>query len=139
MMGGGEITGTALETSGDVTVTVLPGGTGRLTLPHLDDDKMIGGLGCHRDVGLERNLEAAMLGTHRRLVAEHGLAPADAYQLVGATARVLVNQCVAPPTWSTVYVGVPGHHSQAAAASPVMLQTASDSLAGSDCGPPAGL
>ncbi|HEY5988015.1 MAG TPA: hypothetical protein VIV12_16830, partial [Streptosporangiaceae bacterium] len=100
--------GTALETSGDVTVTVtlLPGPAG-LTLPHLDDDTMIGVLGCHRDAGLERNLEAAMVATHRRLMAEYGLAPADAYQLVGATARVLVNQCVAPPTWSTVYVGVP--------------------------------
>jgi amidase len=108
LMGDAEITGTALETSGDVTVTatVRPGG-GDLALPHLDDDAMIGVLGCHRDAGLERNLEAAMLGAHRRLVGEYGLAPADAYQLVGATARVRVNQCVAPPTWSTVYVGVP--------------------------------
>jgi len=109
VMGDAEITGTALETSGDVTVTVtvLPGGTGELPLPHLDNATMIGVVGCHSGAGLDRNLEAAMLETHRRLVTEYGLAPQDAYQLVGATARVLVNQCVEPPTWSSVFVGVP--------------------------------
>lgn len=109
VMGDGEITGTALETSADVTVTVtvLDGGAGKATLPWLDDDRMIGVLGCHQDATLDQNLQAAMLETHHRLVTEYGLAPVDAYQLTGATARILVNQCVAPPTWSTVYVGVP--------------------------------
>jgi amidase len=109
VMGDGEITGTALETSADVTVTVtvLPGDTGRCTLPSLDNDTMIGVLGCHSGAGLDQNIQAAMLGTHRRLIAEYGLAPADAYQLLGASARILVNQCVEPPTWSTVHVGVP--------------------------------
>lgn len=85
-MGDGEITGTALETSGDVTVTatVLRGG-GDLALPYLDDDTMIGVLGCHRDAGLERNLEAAMLGSRdvardaadRDLPAAVASSPAD--------------------------------------------------------------
>jgi amidase len=109
VMGDAEITGTALETSGDVTVTVtvLPGGAAELPLPHLDSETMIGVVGCHAGASLDRNLEAAMLETHRRLVTEYGLAPQDAYQLAGATARVLVNQCVEPPTWSSVFVGVP--------------------------------
>jgi amidase len=109
LMGDGEITGTALETSADVTVsiTVLPGGVRRLGLPHVDDSRRIGTVGCLADTGVEGNLQAAMLEIHRRLLDEYGLAPADAYQLLGATARVQVNQCVAPPKWAAVYVGVP--------------------------------
>jgi amidase len=108
VMGDGEITGTALETSANVTVTVtvLPGDTGRSTLPYLDNHTMIGVLGCHAGASLDQNIQAAMLETHRRLVTEYGLAPADAYQLLGASARILVNQCV-EPTWYTVHVGVP--------------------------------
>jgi amidase len=109
LMGHAEITGTALETSADITVTVevLPRGHHALSLPHLDDRDTIGTIGCLAGAGLERNLEAAMLEIHNRLVAEHDLAAADAYQLIGATSRVLINQCVAPPSWSAVYVGVP--------------------------------
>jgi amidase len=109
LMGDAEITGTALETSGDVviTVTVLPAGTRRLTLPHLDTGELIGAIGCRAGATVQANLEAAVLEMHRRLTGEYGLAAADAYQLLGATARVLVDQCVAPPTWSAVHVGVP--------------------------------
>jgi len=109
LMGDGEITGTALETSADVTVriAVLPGKERHLELPHVDHGHWIGVVGCLAGTGIEGNLQAAMLEMHRRLLDEYGLDPADAYQLLGATARVRVNQCVAPPQWSTVYAGVP--------------------------------
>jgi amidase len=109
LMGDAEITGTALETSADVTVraALMPGAAHPLSLPHVDDDQMIGAIGCVADAGLEGNLEAAMVEMHGRLTGEHGFASADAYQLAGAISRVVVNQCVAPPRWSAVYVGVP--------------------------------
>jgi amidase len=109
VMGDAEITGTALETSGDVTVTVtvLPAGTRPLALPHLDTAELIGVIGCRAGAGVQANLEAAMVELHHRLAREHGLAAVDAYQFLGAAARVLVNQCVAPPAFATVHVGVP--------------------------------
>jgi len=109
LMGDAEITGTALETSADVTIRaeVLPGAAHPMTLPHVDDGFTIGAVGCIAGAGLEPNLEAAMLEIHARLTGEYSLAAADAYQLVGATSRVVVGQCVAPPRWSAVYVGVP--------------------------------
>jgi amidase len=109
LMGDAEITGTALETSGDVTVrvAVLPGAAHPMRLPHVDSDQTIGAIGCIAGARLEANLEAAMLEIHHRLAGEYGLIPADAYQLSGATARVVVGQCVAPPRWTAVYVGVP--------------------------------
>jgi len=109
LMGDTEITGTALETSGDVTVTVtvLPAGTRPPALPHLDTPELLGVVGCQPGSGVQANIEAAMLELHTRLTGEYGLAAADAYQLLGATARVLVNQCVAPPSWAAVHVGVP--------------------------------
>jgi amidase len=108
-MGDAEITGTALETSGDVTVTVtvLPAGTRRPALPHLDTAELLGVVGCQSGAGVQANIEAAMLELHARLTGEYGLTAADAYQLLGATARVLVNQCVTPPAWAAVHVGVP--------------------------------
>jgi amidase len=109
LMGEAEITGTALETSGDVTVTItiLPAGTRHLNLPHLDAAELIGAVGCVSGANLQANLEAAMVEIHRRLTDEYGLTLADAYHLTGATARVVINQCVLPPNWSAVYVGVP--------------------------------
>lgn len=108
-MGDAEITGTALETSGDVTitVTVLPAATRPLTMPHLDTPELIGAIGCQAGASVQDNLQAAMLETHRRLTGEYGLDTAEAYQYLGSTARVLVNQCVAPPAWSAVYTGAP--------------------------------
>jgi amidase len=109
LMGDAEITGTALETSGDVTVTItnLPAGTRHVNLPHLDTGELIGVVGCVAGASLQANLEAAMVELHRRLTGECGLAPADAFHLTGATARVVINQCVSPPDFSAVYVGVP--------------------------------
>jgi hypothetical protein len=40
-------------------------------------------------------------------VTERDLTPADAYQLIGAAAQVIVGQCVAPPTSSAVDAGLP--------------------------------
>lgn len=109
LMGEAEITGTALETSGDVTVTItsLPAGARHLDLPHLDTAELIGVVGCVAGASLQANLEAAMVELHRRLTGECGLTPADAFHLTGATARVVINQCVSPPDFSAVYVGVP--------------------------------
>jgi amidase len=61
LMGDAELTGTALEASADVTVTVtvLPAGRHPLTLPHLDTPELIGTIGCVPGATLEQNLEAA--------------------------------------------------------------------------------
>jgi hypothetical protein len=98
-----------VETSGDVTVTItnLPAGTRHLNLPHLDTAALIGVVGCVAGASLQANLEAAMVELHRRITGEGGLTPADAFHLTGATARVVINQCVSPPDFSAVYVGVP--------------------------------
>jgi amidase len=104
-MGDAEITGTALETSADVTVRVRVESGRRLGLPGLDDAGHIGVIGCVAGATVEGNLEAAMVELHARLCS-HGLAPVDAYHLLGTVARVRVNQCVAGG-WTSVYVGVP--------------------------------
>jgi amidase len=104
-MGDAEITGTALETSADVTVeiTVLQR---ELGLPHVDDPAWIGVIGCVAGQGVEGNLEAAMVEMHTRLCRDHRMPSVEAYHLLGTVARVRVNQCVAGG-WTSVYVGVP--------------------------------
>ncbi|MEQ4721789.1 acetamidase/formamidase family protein [Nonomuraea sp. B19D2] len=108
LMGDAEITGTALETSADVTVTVdVRQGTGAaMTAPHLDEPHRIGAVGCAHGVGVDDNLRSAMGELRRRLTAEYGYLPAEAYELLGAVAEVTVNQCV-HGGWSSVHVAVP--------------------------------
>jgi amidase len=107
LMGDAEITGTALETSADVTVQIglLPAAEHRLTTPHVDSTAAIGTIGCTAEASLEANLETAMVELQQRLAGQYGLAPVDAYELLGAVAHVNVNQCV-PRSWKSVYAGI---------------------------------
>lgn len=97
-MGDAEVTGTALETNADVTVTVelLPGSAGvEPAGPWLDTPGAIGSIGCEFGASLTENLHHAFAGLHTRIVDGFALDPIEAYELLGAGARVTVNQCVA--------------------------------------------
>jgi len=76
-----------------------------LTMPHVDSAQTIGVVGCTEGADLETNLETAMVELQHRLCGQHGFAPVDAYELLGAVARVNVNQCV-PQWWTSVYAGI---------------------------------
>ncbi len=106
-MGDAEITGTALETSADVSVDIrlMRGSEHPLTMPHVDSVQSIGVVGCTEGADLETNLETAMVELQNRLCGEYGFAPVDAYELLGAVANVTINQCV-PPWWKSVYTGI---------------------------------
>jgi amidase len=108
LMGDAEIAGTALETSADVTVRlrIRPAAGTVGHGPTLDDPEHIGVIGCVDQADLTGNIEAAMLALHHRLCHEYALPPVDAYDLLGALARIRVNQCVVGG-WSSVYVAVP--------------------------------
>jgi amidase len=97
-MGDGEITGTALETNADVTVTVtvLPGSDAVESdpAPWLDDAISVGSIGCEFGADLSDNLHRAFADLLDRLVAGYGLDAVEAYELLGAAGRVTVNQCV---------------------------------------------
>lgn len=107
LMGDAEITGTALETSADVTIDVslLSGSAHPLSTPHVDSAETIGVVGCTQSAGLETNLETAMVELQDRLCGEYGLDPVDAYELLGAVAQVNVNQCVTG-SWKSAYAGI---------------------------------
>lgn len=117
LMGDAEITGTALETSADVTVQVRirrgaagdgpreAGAGGRVT-PWLDDGERVGAIGCADGASLDANLQTAMSALHARLRREYHMRSVDAYELLGAVAVVRVNQCVVGG-WTSVYAGVP--------------------------------
>lgn len=108
-MGDAEITGTALETNADVTITVglLPGqGSAGLRTPRLDDGDSIGSLGAEFGAPLSDNLHRAFTDLIDRLTVEYGLTAMEAYQLAGAGARVTVDQCV-DGGWTATRVRLP--------------------------------
>jgi amidase len=107
LMGDAEITGTALETSADVSVRIrlMRRSEHPLSTPHVDCRQEIGVVGCSEGADLETNLEIAMVELQDRLCGEYGMAPVDAYELLGAVAKVNVNQCV-PQLWKSVYAGI---------------------------------
>jgi len=106
-IGDAEITGTALETSADVSVEVrlMRGSEHPLTMPHVDSAASIGVVGCTEGADLETNPETAMVELQNRLCGQYGLAPVDAYELMGAVAKVNINQCV-PQWWKSMYAGI---------------------------------
>lgn len=108
VMGEAEITGIALETHADVTITVdvLPGGDRRLATPRIDTAEAIGSVGCRFGAPLDENLARGFEDLHERLRADYGLSEHDAYVLLGAAARVQVDQCVVGG-WTATYVSVP--------------------------------
>ena len=98
LMGDGEITGIALETHGDVTITVdliqAANDPARLSTPRLDTATAIGCIGCGSEQSVDANIASAVEDMLTRLRAEYDLSPLDAYELFGATGRIRVNQCV---------------------------------------------
>jgi len=96
LMGEGELTGTALETSADVTVRIrLERHPDRpLPAPRISDGEGLGVLGCVSRTSLEDNVAAAMHDLVMLLRDEIGIASAEALQLVNLFGRIVVNQAV---------------------------------------------
>lgn len=110
LMGEGEITGTALETSADVSIRVEVEKRDRapLTTPRLSDAERLGSLGCTARGSLRDNVRAAALDLAISLEETYGLSPGDALQLINLFGRITVNQAVGTETagWSSVLVHV---------------------------------
>lgn len=100
LMGDGEVTGAALETHGDVTITVDlvkaagPADGGRARLPRLETPETIGVLGCASEDSLDANIAAALDDMLGWLCSDYGMTATEAYELIGAAGRIRVNQCV---------------------------------------------
>jgi len=117
LMGDGEVTGAALETHADVTLTVDLHKAGRSPaadsaagpgLPRLDTPDSLGTIGCASHDSVDANIAAALDDVLGRLCDEFGLAAIEAYELIGAVGRIRVNQCVHYPGqgWCTTHVSV---------------------------------
>ncbi len=109
LMGDGEITGTALETSADVTIRVsLLKRSVPLSNPRLVDKDGYGAIGCGSNTSLQANIADAVHDLVRLLGEEFGIAPADALQLVNLFAVITVNQAVVTGAsgWSSVLVRI---------------------------------
>jgi len=74
-------------------------------MPHVDSAASIGVVGCTEGADLETNPETAMVELQNRLCGQYGLAPVDANELMGAVAKVNINQCV-PQWWKSMYAGI---------------------------------
>lgn len=105
-MGDGELTGTALETSGDVTVRVDLLQEHPLTAPRLDTPDRIGSLGCQFGAALEENIRTAATDLARRLHTALGLTMSDARDVIGTVGRIRVNQSV-HGGFTSAYVSIP--------------------------------
>jgi amidase len=110
LMGEGEVTGTALETSADITLRIrLEKATGTaLRTPRVVDRDTVGSIGCASRLSPHENVRSAVLDLVRFLSDSHGMAPAEALQLVNLFGRIVVNQSVAVAEngWSSVLVSV---------------------------------
>lgn len=107
-MGDAEITGTALETNADVTITVdLVRQSDRrgADLPWLETAETLGAIGCEFGVPTETNLAHAFRALLAVLKDQHGLETVEALELLGAAARVEINQCVGR-SFSAVHVSL---------------------------------
>ncbi|MBO0807468.1 MAG: acetamidase/formamidase family protein [Actinobacteria bacterium] len=112
LMGDGEVAGVALETHGDVTVSVQLIKAGRpasTCMPRLDTPTTVGTLGCESHESIDANIAAALDDMLTRLPAEFGMTAIEAYELIGAAGRIRVNQCVHfhGQGWCTTHVAVP--------------------------------
>jgi amidase len=108
-MGDGELTGTALETSADVILQVdllRDPEHGPATCPWIETADSLGSIGCDFGAGVDHNMRVAAADLVRRLHDGFGLDLVEGYELVGAAARVRVNQCV-DGGWSSVLVAIP--------------------------------
>lgn len=96
LMGEGEVTGTALETSADVTICIrlLKRDGARPLLPRLIDAEGLGAIGCISRTSLQDNIGAAVRDLMAMLQQEFALNGADALQLVNLFGRITINQAV---------------------------------------------
>lgn len=110
LMGHGEITGTALETSADVTIRVRVEKTRHagLATPRLSDGERLGSLGCAARGSLQTNIRAAVNDLVLSLQQTGALSAGDALQLFNLFGRITVNQAVGTDTdgWSSVLAHV---------------------------------
>jgi amidase len=107
-MGDAEITGTALETNADVFITVdlvTRGAPVAAVTPRLDTASSIGSIGCEFGSSVQANLRHGFTDLLARLNSEFGLPHLEAYELLGAAARVEINQCVSGG-WTAAHVSV---------------------------------
>jgi amidase len=106
LMGDGEITGTALETSADVTIRVRVEKNHRLCLatPRFSDGERLGSLGCAARGSLQANIQVAVRDLALSLEQTCGLSLGDALQLFNLFGRITVNQAVGSDAdgWSSV-------------------------------------
>jgi amidase len=96
-MGDAEITGTALETSGDVVLrceVLSRTQAGYFGYPQIATPDEVGSIGAHFGCSLDTNVKCAMSDLAARLVSDHRLSEPEAYAVLGAAARVRVHQCV---------------------------------------------
>lgn len=110
LMGDGEMPGVAVETHGDVTLSVdVVKGGGRGAAVRVDTRDAIGSIGCESKVSIDENLGAAATDLLSRLCHQWNMAPVEAYEAMGMAARMTVNQCVHGPeaSWTSVVVSLP--------------------------------
>jgi len=110
LMGDGEVTGTALETSADVKIRVRLQKTGEtaLTNPRVIDADGLGAIGCASRTNLQDNIAAAARDLVRLLQNEFALGAADALQLVNLFGKITINQAVGHGSqrWLSVLVRI---------------------------------
>ena len=112
LMGDGEITGTALETSADVTIKVsVTPAQGEIfsPAPRLDGEDFIGSIGCASTKSVDANIKSAIADMTHRLVCQSRLSINDAVQIINLFAKVTVNQSVhlGMNGWTSVLLTVP--------------------------------
>jgi amidase len=112
LMGDGEITGTALETSADVTikVSVVPSKGEKFSFtPRLDRRNFIGSIGCTSTNSVDANIKSAIADMTLRLVHQFRMSVNDAVQIVNLFAKVTVNQSVhlGVNGWTSVLLTIP--------------------------------
>ena len=109
LMGDGEITGTAMESSADVAVRVsVRKGRDILTTPRLEDTASRGSIGCASGSSLQDNIQSAVLDLSASLQEDLGLSCRDALQLINLFGKIVVNQAVSADTnrWASVFVAI---------------------------------
>ena len=108
LMGDGEITGTALETSADVTIRIglRKSCEHPLPMPRLTDTDSLGSIGCVSRTSIQDNIRAAVLDVAATLQQDHAIPPPDALQLINLFGKVVVNQAANAGNdgWATVLV-----------------------------------
>jgi amidase len=96
-MGDAEITGTALETSGEVLLRCEVRSREEaeyFATPYISTPESIGSIGCHFGETLDTNVKTAFGDMAERLHRSYGLSLTEAFEVLGMAALVRVHQCV---------------------------------------------